>query len=169
MQTVSTRDLEREIKAAELLRRHIEDLVGEDADAIRDGIEGETNLFEIIGRMVEADGEDKALIEGVSAYQKEIAARKSRIESRIETRRALMATAMELAELKKLETPAGTISRKPLPAKAIVTDESQIPSEFFEPQPPKLDKAALTAALRDKRDIPGAVLSNPSQTIAIRK
>jgi len=169
MQKITTRDLEREIKAAELLRKHIEDLVGDDADAIRDGIEGETSLFEILSRMIEADGEDKALIEGVSAYQKEIAARKSRIEARVESRRALMVTAMKLAELQKLETPAGTISCKPVPPKAIVTDESQIPSEFFEPQPPKLDKVALLAALRDRRDIPGATLSNPYQTIAIRK
>lgn len=169
MQTMTTRDLEREIKAAELMREHIKALAGDDADAIRDGIEGETNLHEMIARMVEADGEDKALVDGVGAYQKEIAARKSRVETRIETRRALLATAMELAELSKLETPAGTISRKPVPPKAIVTDEAAIPSAFWTPQPPKLDKAALTAALRDKQEIPGAVLSNPQTTIAIRK
>ena len=169
MQTVTTRDLEREIKAAELMREHIKSLAGEDADAIRDGIEGETNLHEMIATMIKADGEDAALVEAIKTYQAQVANRRSRVETRIETRRALLATAMELAELSKLETPAGTISRKPVPPKAIVTDEHAIPSAFWDPQPPKLNKVALTAALRDKQEIPGAVLSNPQTTIAIRK
>lgn len=169
MSNATTRDLEREIKAAELMREHIKSLAGDDADAIRDGIEGETNLHEMIAKMVKADGEDAALAEAIKTYQGQVANRKSRVEARIETRRALLATAMELAELSKLETPAGTISRKAVPAKAIVTDEHAVPSAFWTPQPPKLDKTALAAALRDGQEVPGAVLSNPQTTIAIRK
>jgi hypothetical protein len=84
-------------------------------------------------------------------------------------KRTLIAKAMELAEIKKREAPAGTVSLKRVPPCAIITDESAIPSRFWKAQAPKLDKAAVSHALRDEGvDIPGATLSNGTLTIAIR-
>lgn len=165
----TTRDLEIQMAAARIIREQVVALAGDDPDFIRDAIEGETSINEIIAALAEADGEDDAILEGIAAYQKKLAERKSRIESRKDVRRALIGSAMELAELKKLETPAGTISLKAVPPKAIITDESQIPSDYFETPPPKLNKTAVAAALKDGRDIPGATLSNGSTTIAIRR
>ena len=119
----TTRDLEKQIAAARIVREQVVALAGDDPDFIRDAIEGETSINEIIAALAEADGEDEAILDGIAEYQKKIAARKSRIEARKETRRALIGSAMELAELKKLETPAGTISLKAMPSKAIITDE----------------------------------------------
>ena len=36
-----------------------------------------------------------------------------------------------------------------------MTQEADIPAEFFNPQPPKLDQSALSAALREGREVPG--------------
>lgn len=165
----TTRDLEKEIAAARIVRDHVAQLAGEDPDFIRDAIEGETSLIEIVAALAAADGEDDAIIEGINIYQKKLTDRKSRIEIRKDIRRALIASAMDLAELKKLETPAGTISLKAVAPKAIVNDESAIPSEYFETPPPKLNKTALTAALKECRNIPGATLSNGGSTIQIRR
>ena len=145
----TTHDLEKQIAAARIVREQVAALTGNDPDFIRDAIEGETSLIEIVNALAGADGEDETIIEGIAAYQKKLADRKSRVEARKEMRRALIASAMELAELKKLETPIGTISYKSVAPKAIVNDESAIPSEYFETPPPKLNKSALTTALKD--------------------
>lgn len=192
----TTRDLEREIKAAQMLRDQLSDMVGDDAELIRDSIEGETGLFEIIAAMAEADGEDAALIDATAAYIKKLQERKARIEARVDMRRALMANALEIAELTKFETAAGTVTRKAVPPKAVIVEEADIPARFFVPQEPKLDKAAVLKALKDRKtalseikapvgsaewsaevervnaehpDVAGAVLSNAGYTIQIRR
>jgi hypothetical protein len=193
---VRTRDLERELKAAELVREQVQDLVGEDLALIRDSVEGQTSLFEIMSAMAEADGEEAALVEGLAAYIKKLQDRKMRIEARREIRRALMANALDVAELPNLLTAAGTITRKALPPKVIVVEEADIPARFYVPQEPKLDRTALLNALKeraaaiaeratepgsldDKEElamidrkhppIPGATLSNGGTTIQIRR
>lgn len=165
----TTRDLEKEIAAARIVREQVATLTENDPDFIRDAIEGETSLLEIVGALAAADGEDMALVDGLDTYQKTIADRKARILRRADIRRALIASALEIAELKKLETPAGTISVRAVAPKAIINDESAIPSDYFETPAPKLNKTAVTAALKEGRDIPGATLSNGGTTIAIRR
>jgi hypothetical protein len=190
------RALERETKAAELLCEQLKALGEQDEELIRDTIEGQTNLREILADMAQADGEDDALVDGLAAYIKKMQDRKARIEHRSDIRRSLMAVAMEVAELPKLETAAGTISRKAVAPKVVVVEEADLPPQFFAPQPPKLDKTALTRALKERAtmiaeikakpgsddyraaieainksnpEIPGAVLSNGGNTIQIRK
>lgn len=163
------RNLQREMEAAKIVKEQIAVLAGDDEDFIRDSIEGETNLFEIISALVAADGEDKALVEGLDHFADALDARKQRIKQRIETRRALLASAMEIAELKKLETPAGTISQTKVAPKPIVQDEADIPAEFWKPSDPKLDRKALGDALKEGRVIPGATMSNGGFTVTIRR
>ena len=163
------RDIRREIEAATILREQIATLAGGDEDFVRDVIEGETDLHEIMAALVADDAVDAALVAGMKAVAEGLAVRKDRIEKRIEVRRALIASGLEIAGLPKLETPAGTASVKPVPPKVIVTDESLIPAAFWKASDPKLDKKALAAALKDKREIAGATLSNGSVTLEIRR
>lgn len=168
------RTLQIEMRAAEVIREQVKTLAGDDPDFMRDAIEGETNLREMIAAMVAADGEDAAVIDGLTAYGKALNDRKARIENRVEMRRALIASALDLAELPKLETATGTVSRKALPTRAMVINEADIPAQFFVVPPPRLDRAALTKALKENADaglpeIPGATLSNGSVTIQIRR
>lgn len=169
MKPPSTRDLSREMDAARIVRDQIVALCGDDPDFIRDAIEGETGLHEIIAALVAADGEDKALIEGLDTYAHGLSARKDRIKSRIETRRTMLAGALELAGSKSIETPAGTIAPAKVAPKAVITEEADIPSEFWKPSAPTLDKKALNEALKSGRQIPGCHLSNGATTVTIRR
>ena len=54
---------------------------------------------------------------------------------------------MQRAEIKRLAEADFTASLVPLPAPLIVVDETEIPESFWRPQPPKLDRKALIAAL----------------------
>jgi hypothetical protein len=191
----TTRDLQREMEAAAILREQLK-AFGDDEILAADTIEGETNLLEMIDAMVAADVADDALIDGLAAHIKAMSDRKARIASRKETRRALLASALEIAGKSKHEAPAGTISRKIVPPKPIVVEESDIPARFFEPQPAKLSLKLLGEALKEREvllaaarkdfsgeelaaaladidkqfpAIPGATLSNGGATIQIRR
>ena len=167
----TTRDLQREIEAANNLREQLA-AIG-DEDLTRDMIEGETSLIEMVDAMVKQDGEDAAHVASIKKYGEDLSNRQKRIEDRIEVRRGLLAKAMEIAGRDKIETATGTISLGVNPVSAIVTDEAAIPSEFFEQPAPKLNKRALLAALKEKRatggEIPGATLSNGGARVTIRR
>jgi hypothetical protein len=49
-----------------------------------------------------------------------------------------------------------------------VVDEREIPEPFWRPQPPKLDRKALLAALNAGQTVLGASLGNGSTTITVR-
>lgn len=187
--------LSKQMEAARLLREQIADIAAGDADFIRDTIEGETSLHEQIGALVASIAEDEAVADGIKALLDNLGARKKRLEARADVKRALVACAMEIGELRKIDTPAGTVSLKPVPPKLIPTEESDIPARFWKVGDPILDRRALGDALK-ARDaalkeaqaiedqearalgiaaveaahppIPGATLSNGSLTISIR-
>ena len=160
--------LHTEIKAAEVLKATLQDIAGDDIDLMRDTIEGETSLRELIAKSCEHIVGDGALVNGISDAIKSLQARKDRIEKRIALTRTACLTAMQIAELKTLETPVGTLTRKSVPPSAIILDESQVPSNFWKAQDPRLDKKAVTDALKAGQDVPGCQLSNGGETLAIR-
>ena len=125
----TTRDLAREIEAARVLREQLAAL--NDEDLTRDMIEGETSLNEIIASMIRQDGEDAAHVDALKSYADEMDKRKKRIEARIESRRGLLAVALEMAGKSKVETAFGTITRGVTAPKVIVTEESEIPTGFW--------------------------------------
>lgn len=158
----------REIKAAEAIKAGLL-AVTDDEDAIRDTIEGETNLHEMVRGMLLSIEDDQLMVDGASARITDLQERKRRFEERIDSKRSLIEQAMLVGEIDKFEMDLATISLRATPQKAIVAEESEIPSEFFAPQPPKLDTKKLTAALKEGQAIPGASLSNGGRTISIRR
>lgn len=187
--------LSRQMAAAKILREQIADIAAGDTDFIRDVIGGETDLHDQIAALVASIAEDEAVAEGIKCLKDDLDGRKKRIEARAQVKRAMVAGAMEIGKLKKLDTPAGTVSLKPVAPKLIPTEEADIPSRFWKAADPVLDRkalgdalkaravalseaehiedpearsAALAAAEAEHPVIPGATLSNASTTIAIR-
>jgi hypothetical protein len=75
---------------------------------------------------------------------------------------------MEEAGLKTLHQPDFTLSLRATPRPVVVLDEEVIPEVYWVPKPPKLDKRALSDALRAGKTVPGVVLGNGAATISIR-
>jgi hypothetical protein len=161
--------VQRDLEAAKVLREQIAELAAGDEEFIRDTLEGETDLDGIVRSLLAGIGLDEAMAEGIDAFAKELATRKERLASRAKLKRTLICTALEIAGRKTVETDLGTVTLSAVKPKAIVNEEADIPAEFFKPQPPKLDQAALSAALREGREVPGAVLSNGGFTVRIRR
>ena len=94
--------------------------------------------------------------------------RLGRLEARADTKRDLVATAMAETNLKKIVEPDFTVSLRPTPPSLVVTDEAEIPAEYWVPQQPKLDRLGLLTALKRGRGTPGVTLNNPQMTISVR-
>jgi len=83
-------------------------------------------------------------------------------------KRELVCSVMERADLKKVMEPDLTLSLRPSRAPLALVDENLVPEAFWKPQPPKLDRQGLLAALSAGRDVPGALLGNAPMTISVR-
>lgn len=155
--------------AADVLKAQLREIVGaEDAELFHDTIEGEIDLKGLICLAAEQNITDAATVEGITAIIDKLAGRRDRIKKRIEMRRVAILAAMTAGEIKTLETPAGTLSRKALPAKALILEEANIPATYWKPADPVLDKRAVLEDLKAGKTIPGAQLSNGGETLQVR-
>lgn len=160
--------LRRETEAARTLLASMADVLGDDAELAADTIEGETNLQEAMASAVARIAAIDAMTEGIRTAQDKLAARKARLEKQCDMIREGLAVALEVAGMKKLETPLATISLRATQPKVEVVDESAIPAKFWKPQDPRLDRKAVLDALKAKEDVPGAMLSNGGMAASIR-
>jgi hypothetical protein len=164
----ATEALRREIEAARALLATYEDILGDDAQARADAIEGETDLREAITAGIARIAEIQALQAGVKLFRDRLAQRASRLETQEQSLRAAIDVAMEIAGEKRIETPLGTASRRTVAPSVIVTNEADIPASFWKRADPALDKRALLEALKalgPDENIPGATLSNGGMTL----
>lgn len=158
--------LNKQMEAAHALR---EALATDDEDLLRDCIEGETSLQEMIGATVLSMDEDTILAGGLKEHVDALSQRLTRIKKRIETKRAAIEQAMVIGEVKSLELPTMTVSVKKRPDGLQITDEAAIPADWWKPQDPKLDKRALLTALKGGAAIPGAQLDNGGVSLQMRR
>lgn len=164
--SVTVKKLGSELNRAVEIKRALQE--HDDPKLILDMIEGSTDLPEACVAVYEDTVEDEAILAGLSAKITELQTRKGRIEKSIETRRNLILMAMDKAGLSTIRCPLGTISVRDVPPKAIIVDEAAIPSRFWKPADPKLDKAAVSAALKAGETVPGATMGNGSIGLSVR-
>lgn len=163
-----THELHKSVQAAQVLRLGLAKLT-DDPEAIRDTLEGETNLHETIRSTLLSVEEDQLMVDGLTARIDDLNERRARFKDRIEAKRALIEQALQIGGEPKVETDLGTVYLRPVPAKVVVTDEASIPSQFWLPEPPKLNTKAVLAALNSGLEIPGATLSNGGQSMTLRR
>jgi hypothetical protein len=156
------------IQAADVLKEQLREIAGDDEDVIRDTLEGEIDLRGLIALAAEQNTIDTASVNGLIYFIEKLRDRKDRIEKRIGMRRAAMLAAMQSGEIKTVETPAGTITRKSVPPSVLIVDEAAIPADFWKPSDPKLDKKAVGEALKAGREVAGAMMSNGGETLQVR-
>jgi len=159
--------LRRETEAARSLLAQFADILGDDAEAKADAVEGETSLLEAINKALARVIEVEAMMGAIGTTVENLNSRARRLKEQRDNLRAGLIVAMELATKRKLETPLATLSLKAVAAKVAVTDETLIPSKFWKPQDPELDRKALLAALKAKEHVPGATLDNGSVSLQI--
>jgi hypothetical protein len=139
-----------------------------DDETLRDTVEGLTDLPELLASILRSHLDDLALLAALRTRILDMQERFARLEARAETKRALVASVMERADIKKLNEPDFTASLRQVPPGLMIANEQEVPEAYWKPQPPKLDRKALLAALNAGQVIAGAALGNGSTTIAVR-
>jgi Siphovirus Gp157 len=158
-----------ELSQYEYLRAQVQrDFPDVDEETLNDTLAGMTDLPEMIAAVLRSALEDLALAKGLRGRVVEMQERLARLEDGAHKKRQLIISVMERAELRKLIEPDFTVTLRRTPPALHVVHEEDIPADFWRPQPPKLDRQAVTTALRGGLLVAGAMLDNGGTTIAIR-
>jgi Siphovirus Gp157 len=120
-------------------------------------IEGESDVLEVLDRVVEAAIADKKLAELARERAK-------RIEARADRARGVALQILEALQVSPLERPLYSASIS-YPRKPLVTNADELPKEMIREAP---DMIAIGKALRAGETIPGAELRNPEPQLTIR-
>jgi hypothetical protein len=163
------RKLDIQGEAALHLLNTMRDILGNDEEMIHDAIEGQTNLLETIDAAVVRCNTLGSFEEAIDLHIKRLQDRKARFTKQKELIRAAIHTAMQQADLTSLERAQATVTIKKCPPKVEIIAEADVPAQFWKPSDPKLDKAALLKALKEKQQIAGVKLSDPQTTLEIRQ
>ena len=129
----------------------------EDHALLLGSLEGETDIMEVLDRVIESSIADKKLAELARE-------RARRIEARADRTREIATRIVEALAISPLERPVYTASLT-FPRKPLVTDEEALPSAYIRHVP---NMIAIGKALRAGETIPGAELKNPAPLLTIR-
>jgi hypothetical protein len=139
-----------------------------DDQTIRDTLEGITDLHEMIAAVIRSALVDEALSTGLQKRLEDMRERLSRLEERGAKKRQLALEAMDEVGLNKLQQPDFTASTRPGSPSLVVMAEGDVPSPYWVPQPPKIDRQALLGELKRGAEIPGVQLNNPKPVLVVR-
>ena len=139
-----------------------------DEQTLTDTVEGLTNLHEILAAIVRAALADEALATGLKGRITEMQERLERLQERAAKRRQVVKDTMVELDLKKLTAPDFSASIRPGMPALLVIDQAAVPSIYWEPREPRLDRQGLLAELKQGAEITGVTLSNPEPVLSVR-
>jgi Siphovirus Gp157 len=139
-----------------------------DEQTLADTVEGLTDLHEILTAVIRAALADEALATGLKGRIAEMEDRLARLQDRASKRRQIAKDVMVELDLKKLTAPDFTASIRPGMPALMVIDEAAVPSIYWEPRDPRLNRQGLVADLKQGAEITGVALSNPEPVLSVR-
>ena len=162
--------LKRETQAAAALLDHYREVFAGDNQLAIDMVEGSTDLNEAIAIAIKAAGQDTASVAALDIYIAEMTARKDRIARRVALTRTMLKTALEMAGRQTCATPYGTANLTSVKGGLIIDPqrEADIPTHYWVPGDPRLDKKALKKDLNAGTKISGVSLGPDSKTVQLR-
>src|SRR5215470_7272924 len=132
-----------------------------DDQSLADTVEGLTDLHEILTVIIRAALTDQALATGLEGRIGEMQARRERLQDRAGKRRRIAKEVMDAA-------PDFTASIRPGMPALMVIDEAAVPSIYWEPREPRLNRQGLANDLKQGAEIAGVALSNPEPVLSVR-
>src|SRR4029450_11095346 len=139
-----------------------------DDQTLADTVEGLTDLHEVLTAVIRAALADQALATGLEGRIGEMQARRHRFQDRAAKRRQIAKDVMVELDLKKLSAPDFTPSIRLGTPALMVIDEAAVPSIYWEPREPRLNRQELANDLKQGAEIAGVTLSNPAPVLSVR-
>lgn len=151
------------------IAEQLRDMLGDDYDTVTflDTLDGETDALDIADRLLTDMQEAEALAAATKALADDYAARAKRIASRSTAIKSTLLTLLDAIGEKKLERPAGTISRRAGSVSVRITDADDVPRQLckvaYTP-----DKTAIRKQIEDGETVPGAELVRGDDGLTVR-
>jgi hypothetical protein len=139
-----------------------------DEETLADTLEGLSRLPDLLEAITRSSLEDGTLADALKARIGDMQERLSRLRTRQEKKRTLVRWAMEKAGLERHHAADFSLFLRSSPPHLEIDDEEMIPGEFFLPQPARLDRAGLTAALKRGDPVTGAHLAPSERSLSVR-
>jgi Siphovirus Gp157 len=139
-----------------------------DEQTLADTVEGLTDLHEIVQAVIRSALADEALARGLKCRISDMQGRLDRLEDRASKRRQIAKDVMVELDLKKLIAPDFTASiREGIPSLTVI-DEEAVPSIYWQPSEPRLNRQELAYELKQGAEIAGVALSDPEPVLSVR-
>ena len=139
-----------------------------DEQTLADTVEGLTDLHEIVAAIIRAALADEALATGLKGRIGEMEDRLTRLQDCAAKRRQIAKDVMVELDIKKITAPDFTVSVRPGMPSLLVLDEAAVPSIYWQPSAPRLNRQGLLGELKDGAEIEGVALSNPEPVLSVR-
>jgi len=139
-----------------------------DEQTLADTVEGLTDVHEIIAAIVRTALTDEALATGLKSRVGEMEERLNRLQDRAAKRRQIATEVMVELDIKKITAPDFTVSIRPGMPALLVLDEAVVPSIYWQPSAPRLDRQGLLSELKGGAEIDGVAMSDPQPVLSVR-
>ena len=139
-----------------------------DEQTLADTVEGMTDLHEIVAAIIRAPLTDEALATGLKGRITEMQGRLERLQDCAAKRRQIAKDVMVELDIKKITASDFTVSIRPGTPALLVLDEAAVPSIYWEPREPRLNRQELLNELKEGAEIEGVTLSNPDPVLSVR-
>lgn len=146
----------------------LRDFPGLDDETLADTLEGLTDLHDMLCALLQSTLDDQTLLQGLTARLADMKARHARLSTRIDKKRALVLACMRDASIARLTQPDYSAFVGKARPSLVILSESEIPSPFWKPQAPVLDRHALVMALKRGEGVAGAALSTAGLQLSVR-
>jgi len=148
----------------------------EQDDLTEEQLQELTELFESVNDSLEdkIEGTLKVIkhiqydIEAFKAEEERLAKRRKSYEKSVERLKENIKNVMILTGQDKVKAGLFNVSLRNNPVTAHIYDETKLPKEYLIEQKPKVDKRAITAALKSGLEIDGAALGEQTKSLLIK-
>ncbi len=139
----------------------------DDPECLLDTLDGITDTKEEIAALVNSALDDEATVVGLDARLKALVDRRAYLQERAKRKRAVALNYMSDLGFKNIKTLDVTISRRFVPPSVMIIDEKQIPDAYMRIKK-EPNKVIIKEALAHGDFVPGAALSNGSETLTVK-
>ena len=138
-----------------------------DEDFRLDLLEGSTDYIDIIERLIVNLHITNSYILGLKDARARLDTREERLQMKSDMIRRLLKRMLDMAEIRKVTTPSGTVSIGAKPQGVEIVDEGLLPEKYMRiTKTPS--KTLIGNALKAGEDVPGAQLTNGGETLIVR-
>ncbi|GKV69827.1 hypothetical protein NCCP2716_23250 [Sporosarcina sp. NCCP-2716] len=130
-------------------------------ESVEGALEEKLESYAMVIRNIESD------VDGLKAEEKRLADRRKSMENGIKRMKTAMQDAMSSTGERKIKGEKFTFTIQKNPPSLKVLDESVIPSEFFIPAAPSLDKKAVMELLKSGQEVAGTQITQ-GESLRIR-